>query len=424
VRRGHSQTHSNGSRCENFDIPLVNHHPDRGRGTQGFDRAAFQRKFETLSGLDVVEEVGGAFLQSSDSGLRDEIMAFLEEAAKGKASVIPALLTAIRIVQSVNPVAAVSMARRMVFNWPSSYPFRDNLADCLDMTGDSHAQLEALKQRVIGLSLRLNVKRKTGELTKEMYSTLLNKHFGRMEEISAFLNGERSYPTNRMNKLPGKRGRHPPISLKQLVRLVSLVNVAGLPMRTNGTAKVTCVVDVNAMSSKIASEWFGTQGIKFIAPAEALLELTEFGRMQSIPLKLDFVEIGPVPDRMPPEIVGTLSGDMGDPPSVADKKVAALALSEEADAIVSGDRHLLKSHLPFVMEKCFGHTLSVMLPTNLPAWLSERGFAAPDSRVVLADDALGDGYVSGETASAAENHTSGEIRNGARADMGRQTDTA
>lgn len=349
-------------------------------------------------------------MRSTDSDFREQIVSFLENAARGKAAVVPALLTAIHIVRESNSAASVPMARRMVLRWPSAHNFRFVLAYCLDMAGGIDAHLEALKQRLIGVSLKLQGRKKTGELAKAQYAELLESHFGRAEEILAFLKGERRYPTDKVQMLAMRRRSFPQVEVKHLMRLVSIVNIAGLPVEADEPAKVTCAVDTNAISNKSVSEWFGTPGLAFVAPAEILLGLSEWNRINAFPLGLDFVRIKLVPDRIPPEISNMFSRDKREPPSLMGKKVAVLALREKADAIVSGERRLWDSDLPFLMEKYFAHVLAVVQPSDFSTWLTNKGYGAPSPRVVPVEEAHDSKQGHGGPVTAVEDQSPGGTR--------------
>jgi len=354
--------------------------------TGQFDRRQYQRRFDSLGDVSVVKEVGNAFLHSADQELREEIIDFLTSAIRGKPSIIPALLTSVYIVRELNRPVCVSMARRVVLAFPLGHLFRYALADCLDTYGDVDEHLEALKQRIIGIGLKMRGKRNTGDLARAQYAELVESDFGRLEDILAFLRGERKYPTDRVQMLAMRHPNYPEVSLKQVVRLVSLVNLAKLPFETRNPAKVTCVVDTNAISNASVSDWFGTPGLGFVAPAEVLLGLSDWSKISALPFSLDFVRIKLVPDRIPPEIASMFTRDSKDPPSLLGKKAAVLALREKADVIVTGERRLWDSDFPFLMEKYFAHILAVVQPQDFSTWLTNKGFSAPSPRIVPTEE--------------------------------------
>jgi len=104
------------------------------------------------------------------------------------------------------------------------------------------------------------------------------------------------------------------------------------------------------------------------------LEISNWRKVERIPLSLDAVKVRDVTISIPPEIDNMFSKQKGKPPSLADKKVATLALELNADAIISEDRDLWSSGMTYQLEKNLGRRIEVIRPKNFSSFLKKKGY--------------------------------------------------
>ncbi len=334
----------------------------------------WEEKFRQ-EGRRAPKKLGDYFIKEANLEEKINLVDFLLSSASNKFSQGNILPCAIHILRGYSQTtdASIVLAQRTVMEWPIDFELRYTLANCLDMTENRESHLEALKQRILGCNMELfQTKRREG-VQLEKYNHIISNHFGRLETIKAFLEGDLEYPSNRIGKMLCLRRDADDDILSVLQRLEQIGDVANLPYPATKTPTLICVLDTNAISNRDASINFMNSLIRFLAPPEVLLELADWYKLQRIPWEFEAVEIQEVTRAIPHEIDSMFSKRKGKPPSLADKKVATLALELKANAIVSNDRDLWDSDMTYQIEKNFGHRIEVILPVNFTRWLEKRG---------------------------------------------------
>jgi hypothetical protein len=198
---------------------------------------------------------------------------------------------------------------------------------------------------------------------------LVWRHLGRVEEIQAFLDGLRPYPSEKIGHLARVMTDPDDLVKPFLKRLQQLADVCMLPQPEVRQPGLTVVLDCNVISDQAMPSFFLDPSVRFIVPADVILELARWEKVDQIPLELDAVEVTEVKGRIPQEIDQMFSPVKRKIPSLADKHVATLALELRADAVVSDDRDLWDTGLPLRIEKSFGHRFEVLRSSEFGRWL-------------------------------------------------------
>ena len=168
-------------------------------------------------------------------------------------------------------------------------------------------------------------------------------------------------------------------TLKNLRKLEPIGDILNLPQPLVRTSEIVCILDTNAISNRDVSKHLMNTHIHYKVPAEILLELAEWYKLQQIPWELDAVEICDVTNEFPPEIDYMFSESKGRSPSIADKKVVALALESKACAIISDDRDLWDSGMSEEIEKNYGHRIQIIRPRYFNDWLKRHNLLDANS---------------------------------------------
>ncbi len=331
-----------------------------------FPAMDFKGKFASYR-CNSVGEVTRRFLDNYQTE-GEEIVSFLEDCVKMDDTRIMALLSAVEIIRSVKGTDHCVFARRMVERWPLNHKMRYMLSNCLALGDDRSKHIESLKQRIIGIHLEYGYMRGRGE-REEKINELRRRFHQTIDWGRKFLSGEERYPNIRIERMARSLvGSNE--GLEKLVEgLMRIADVSDLPRIRDRNTDIICVVDTNAISNPEASKYFSLQNIRFIAPEEVLLEISRWGHVEWTPLELDNIEIIEVGDRIPREIDTMFSKSKGKEPSLADKKIATLALNTRANAIISADKDLSDSGLAFSLEKNYGLHLDVVSPSGFHRWI-------------------------------------------------------
>jgi len=322
------------------------------------------------SGMQVVKNLGRHFIKTDNLKEKESIATFLLDSAKKYPK--RSMLTTIHILREYSQTtdASLNLAKRIVLKWPIDFSIRYTLSNCLNMSESREYHLEALKQRIIGCSMEVFKEKKF-----ENYQSIISKHFGRLDNVKSFLEGNREYPSNYVRSIMNKRQDANEELLEILCRLEEIGDLASLPYPVTKKPKLICILDTNAISYRDVSKHFLNDSIQYLTPADVLLELADWYKLQRIPWEFDTVEIKEVTKKIPMEIDNMFSKYKGEPPSLTDKKVATLAFELRANAIVSNDRDLWDSGLTYQIEKNFGQRIEVIRPANFTRFLQKHGFS-------------------------------------------------
>ena len=329
----------------------------------------FKGKFAS-NRCEAIREGSGRFFDKYGTE-GEEIVAFIEDCVQMDDTRIMALLSAVEIIRTVKGTEHCVLARRMVERWPLNHKMRYMLSNCLALGDDRSKHIESLKQRIIGIHLEYGYMRQRKE-SDEKVNELRKRFHQTIEWARKFLSGEERFPSISIERLD-RSLLDPSEELEPYVeRLMGAADIADLPEIVERNTNITCVVDTNAISNPEASRCFSLRSVRFIAPEEVLLEISRWGHVEWTPMELDHIEIIEVGDRIPREIDTMYSKRKGKPPSLADKKVAKLALDERANVIISADKDLSDSGLEYSLEKNYGLHLDVVSPNGFHRWFEKK----------------------------------------------------
>ena len=309
---------------------------------------------------------------------KKEMVGFLLERATDEHTKKLALLTSIEVLRMVEGASFEGLASRIVAHWPRSHTTRYMLANCLDLSERREDHYEALKQRIVGTTLKCQLMRKEGELVPETFSKVLTGHLDRLYQEKKFLDGIERYPSTRSMLILKHMTRIEQGLAEHIRMLEGIGDIARLRVPFRKASDVYCVLDTNAISEREASRNFGDPRIRFVIPPEVLYEIAKWTEVDHVPLELEHVEVKEVDMNIPPEIGGMRCRKRGKVPSIADKKVATLAIGTRAKAIVTADADLCDSGLHYILEKQFGLSLDIVHPRDLGKWI-ERNAAPNDA---------------------------------------------
>jgi len=319
-----------------------------------------------------VREIGDRFFDGSTLEERIEILQFLMDMSHDHNSRKLALLASIEILRHFKDTNYIEIAWGVVREWPRDFTVRYMLANCLDLSENRCDHLEALKQRMIGTSIHCHYKRKKGELTDEKYREIMKRHIKKLYEEKNFLMGLTEHSCDKVEaihrtqvELTGELTYH--------IRSLEKVWIgAGIGPRIHRVPKKKCIVDTNALSNRDSTKLMTDPDVEFMAPLDVLIELSNWGRIDRLPFELENVRIVEVEMKIPREVNEMFSNRKGKEPSLTDKKVATLAIQERADAIISDDRDLWDTGLPYKIEKNYGVRMEVVRPNELERWLRKN----------------------------------------------------
>lgn len=345
---------------------------------------SFNEEWETIfrrKGLQSIKKLGNYFIKETDIEVKENIADFLLMSAHNSFFPFAIVLSTIHILREYSQTTndAISLSKRAVMGWRHNYSIRYTLANCLNMTEKRECYLEALKQRIIGCNLEVFNAQKRKNTNFEELQRIIPRHFGRLDQIKSFLDGDRKYPSKHVGKMVCARRQADDDVLRILRKLEPIGDLFNLPHPSIKTPKIVCILDTNAISNIEVSEHLMNAHIHYKIPAEILLELANWNKLQRIPWELDAVEICDVANKIPPEIENMFSKIKGKPPSIADKKVAALAYEVKADAIISNDRDLWDSGVDYQIEKNLGHRIQIIRPHYFNNWLKKHNLLNDDS---------------------------------------------
>jgi len=288
---------------------------------------------------------------------------------------MPSMLCASQILRYFFDDRSVELNRSLVRIWPREPILRHEYANSLDLTETRKNNIEALKQRVLGTKLVLARKKSKDQRDEKSIEKVLKKYTTNLETIKEYLDGKREQPTKKIRKLISKRKEGEKYLSYHLDQLSEIYNTSQLFVKEPKTeTALNCVIDTNVISNRSIGPILSNRYIKFHAPVEILIEIANWGSVERIPLSLDAVAIKEVSISIPPEIDNMFSKKKGKPPSLADKKVATLALEMNADGIISDDRDLWSSGMTYELEKNLGKRIEVVRPRNFKSYIKKRGF--------------------------------------------------
>lgn len=345
---------------------------------------SFNEKWDAMfrrNGLNTIQTFSRYFIKENDIEVKENIADFLLMSAHNTFFPFAIVLSTIHILREYTQTtdAAVQLSRRAVMGWEHNYSVRYTLANCLNMTESRECYLEALKQRIIGCNLEIFNKKRNKYTSLEDLQSIIPRHFGRLDNIKSFMDRDRKYPSKHVGKMVRARKEADDDVLRILNKLEPIGDLFNLPQPAIKTPEVVCVLDTNAISNRDVSKHLMNAHIHYIIPAEIILELADWNKLQQIPWELDAVEICDVANKIPLEIENMFSKIKGKPPSIADKKVATLAYEVKANAIISNDRDLWDSGVDYQMEKNFGHRIQIIRPHYFNNWLKKHNLLNDDS---------------------------------------------
>lgn len=334
-----------------------------------FPSSAFQKRFAEYDHSSI-KEFGDHFLNGHTWDEKIEMMEFLKRSSRNPDTRKFSLLTSVEVLRRFRGTNFIDLAWSIVGEYPRDYRVRYMMANCLDLSERREDHLEALKQRMIGTAIHCIVKKVKGEMTEEEFHNLLARHVNRVHEERSFLKGKKEYSSRKVEVISSSRMALPEDLSMEIRELEGFGRMDCYPPYKE--ADLTCVLDTNAISNMHASKLFNDPRVRFIAPLDVLMELSRWGRIDRVPLELEYVRIKEVNTDVPREIDCMFSKQKGLTPSHADKMVATLAFKEEADAIVSNDRDLWDSGLQYNLEKNYGISLKVIRPDQLEKWIGKN----------------------------------------------------
>ncbi|MBN1389353.1 MAG: hypothetical protein JXA22_01800 [Candidatus Thermoplasmatota archaeon] len=321
---------------------------------------------------EAARELKEAFFNGPSPERKEEILELLFRSVDDKNTMKMGLLASVEILRQIEGANFMDLARALVKRYPGDLTVRSMFANCLDLTGERENHIEALKQRMIGTTLQCLAKMREEGMDEESYCEMLSRHLARLASEKRFLLGESDHSSTKVHRIAS--GRRPVESglLDRVRELEKIWMKAGLSLPEEVKGKKKCVLDTNAFSDTSASRHFGNPRVHFMAPLAVLMELTEWCNIRRFPLEMEHVTFREVSTKVPPEIDHMFSRFKRKEPSLTDKKVATLALEERADVIVSRDRDLWDSGLPYKLEKNYGISLKVIPPSELPRWIERN----------------------------------------------------
>ena len=328
-----------------------------------FPRGKFENMF-LENDYNAVKRIRKRFFTVSDTEEKKEIIRFLIDSSKDPKTSKLSILSALDILRQIKDIEFIDLARRMVRKWPMTHHLRYYLADCLDLSNNRSDHIEALKQRIMGTTIYFVQRKINGTLKNDDFRETMRRHRRYLEKQIDFIEGKREYP----NELVERISRHTDDQeevIEDIKRLEKIADIAGIPTIKERDHSKTVVLDTNAISNFHCSKGFRDPDLRFVAPYEVLIELSNWARPDMIPLELDNVEFLILDRKIPPEIDNMYCEMKGKPPSLTDKKVATLAFHLEADAIASADKDLSRSGLVYAIEKNYGIKIDVIDPGRM-----------------------------------------------------------
>lgn len=342
-----------------------------------FSNEEWSRKFRDDS-RKVIKELGDYFIKEADTKQREKIADFLLEFADKGFFPKRISLCTIHILRQYSQTtkAAINLSQRAVVKWPRDFSLRYTLSNCLNMSESRECYFEGLKQRIIGCKINLIINMRKNKRSID-YHNIISQHFGRLEDITAFIQGNNKYPSKSVGKMINSRREAGDDLLKILRNLESIGDLLNLPQQRRIKPKVVCILDTNAISKIEVSKHFMNCFVQYLVPPEILLELSDWYKLQRIPWEFEFVKIQEVNNSIPIEIDNMMSKFKGKVPSLPDKMVATLAYESRANLIVSDDRDLWDSGMTYQIEKNYGHRIEVIRPANYKSWLYKHNLLQP-----------------------------------------------
>jgi len=322
----------------------------------------------------IVEKIANRFFYTTYPEERSEIVKFLIQSVSDPALQMSSMVCASQILRLFYDDRSVDLARSLTRIWPHEPILRHEFANSLDLTETRNNNIEALKQRILGTKLELErrIVKKKGD--QKSFDKVLRKYMRRLEKIQKFLDGKREQPTNKILEISAKRKEREKY-LPLFDELAQINNICHFfEIEPKREYSLICILDTNAITWQPIGRILSNKYILFYAPFEILLEISNWRKVERIPLSLDAVRIRDVTISIPPEIDNMFSRQKGKPPSLADKKVATLALELNADAIISEDRDLWSSGMTYQLEKNLGRRIEVIRPKNFSSFLKKKGF--------------------------------------------------
>ena len=336
-----------------------------------FPSGKFYQRFREYD-YTSVREIGDRFFNGCSLEEKTQMVEFLLERSCDRNSRKLALLSSIEILRHFRGTNYIDIAWGVVNEWPRDFTVRYMLANCLDLSDDRCDHLEALKQRMIGTTIHCSYKRKKGELDDEKYREIMKRHIERLYEEKKFLMGLTDHSCGKVEAISRTQVE---LSGELTDSIRSLEEVwigAGISPRIYRVPKKKCVVDTNALSNRDSARLMSDPDVDFIAPLDVLIELSNWGRVDRLPFELENVRIMEVEMKIPREVDEMFSKRKGMEPSLTDKKVATLAIQERADAIISNDRDLWDSGLPYKVEKNYGIRMDGVRSSALERWIKRN----------------------------------------------------
>ncbi|MEA3557719.1 MAG: hypothetical protein U9R75_00525 [Candidatus Thermoplasmatota archaeon] len=336
-----------------------------------FPSDKFDKRFREYD-YSSIKEFGSRFRYGYSLEERTEMVEFLLERSRDHRTRKLALLASLDILRHYKGTNYIDTAWGMVNEWPRDFTARYMLANCLDLSEDRSDHLEALKQRMIGTTIHCFHKNRKGELDDEKFGEILKRHIERLDKEKKFLKGLTDHPSSTVEAI-SRTQMELPGELSELARSLEDIWVgAGLRPRIHRVPKKKCIVDTNAISSRYSARMLGEPDVQFIVPLDVLIELSNWKRIDRLPFELENVKIMEVKMKIPREVSKMFSRYKGGEPSLTDMKVATLAIQESADAIISNDRDLWDSGLPYRIEKNFGFRIEVLRSDELERWMKKN----------------------------------------------------
>jgi len=336
-----------------------------------FPKGRYLERFRALD-YDAIRELRESFFNGNSPDWKREILELLLDSSEDRSAKKIGLLVSIEILRQTKGASFIDLAWALVARYPRDFYIRFMLANCLDLTDDRNNHIEALKQRMIGTTIKCLRKKRHDQLNGETYRAILKRHLDSLHSERSFLMGITDHSCEKVHQIAMKQYRVDQDLMPMISELENVWQRAGLLQPAEVAGKRKCVLDTNAFSDISASRHFRNPHVQFMAPLSVLIELSRWCEIDRFPLEMEWVTFKEVSSKIPPEIDTMFSRFKGKEPSETDKRVATLAFEERADAIVSSDRDLWDSGLPQRLEKNYGVSLKVVKPTELGRWIEKN----------------------------------------------------
>lgn len=333
---------------------------------------SYLRKFQE-NDWSVVDEVSNRFANyhtSNDDRIR--ILDFLEKQCLKRDIQRMSIVTVANLLQRIRGPYHLEFSKKMVVHWPRDFSIRSIYADSLDLSDDVEDRNEAIKQRIISTTLHCLFKKMRSEFDQDQFYQLLEFHLNSMYREMKVQEGIEKYPSKRLRYIEMNRihlARRVKKRMKELLEVWEHIETYSIFPEKD--PKVKCILDTNAISTTGLPKHFRNPSIDFIVPVAVLLELANWTCIDRFPLEIENVRVKKVNEEIPKELEIQFSKLSGVKPSLTKKKIAALALMEKADAIITSDKRFVHSDLSQFLKMNYGIHCRIIHPDDIEELLKE-----------------------------------------------------